>query len=319
MGRYVLKRLLLMIPVILGVIILVFTLLYIAPGDATSIILGTDWNEEEAAVLREELGLDRPYIVQLANYIVNACTLNFGDSWVSGVPIAHELATRAPRTLMIGLISVIVTSICGILLGVTAATHQNKWQDSTCTVLALIGTSLPNFFFALLLVLIFSYKLGWLPAFGLGSWKNYIMPVISNSIGGMAMLTRQTRSSMLEVIRSDYITMARAKGLKYRKIVFQHMLPNAMIPILTTIGMQLAGVIGGGMIVETVFSIPGVGYYLVSGCNNRDYNVVMACTIMISVVFSFVMLLVDILMAFVDPRIKIQFAGIKRKGGKKHA
>ena len=319
MSRYILKRLLLMIPVILGVIVLVFTLLYLAPGDATSVILGTNWTEEAAQVLREDLGLNDPYIVQLGRYIFNACRLNFGNSWVSGVPVIHELSSRIPRTLIIGSISICITAICGILLGVVAATHQNKWQDATSTVIALIGTSLPNFFFALLLVLAFAYKLDWLPAYGLGSWKHYVLPIISNAVGGIAMLTRQTRSSMLEVIRSDYITMARAKGLKHKQIVYQHMLPNAMIPILTTIGMQFAGVIGGGMIVEVVFAVPGVGFYLVSGCNNRDYNVVMACTIIISVVFSLVMLLVDIAMAFIDPRIKIQFAGAKRRGGKKHA
>ncbi len=307
-----------MIPVILGVIILVFTLLYLAPGDATSIILGTEWTEEAADALRDELGLNDPYIVQLGRYIINACKLDFGSSWLSGVPVSHELATRVPRTLVIGSISILLTAICGVLLGVVAATHQNKWQDATSTVIALIGTSLPNFFFALLLVLAFAYKLDWLPAYGLGGPEHYVLPIIANAVGGIAMLARQTRSSMLEVIRSDYITMARAKGLKHRQIVYQHMLPNAMIPVLTTIGMQFAGVIGGGMIVEVVFSVPGVGFYLVQACNNRDYNVVMACTIIISVVFSIVMLLVDLAMAFVDPRIKIQFAGAKRRGGRKH-
>lgn len=318
MSRYILKRILLMIPVILGVIVLVFTLLYFSPGDATSIILGTEWTEEGAQALREEMGLNDPYIVQLARYIVNAVRLDFGNSWVSGVPVAHELSSRIPRTLLIGSISIVITAACGILLGVVAATHQNKWQDAASTIIALIGTSLPNFFFALLLVLAFAYRLRWLPAFGLGDWKNYVLPILANAVGGIAMLTRQTRSSMLEVIRSDYITMARAKGLKHRRIVYQHMLPNAMIPILTTIGMQFAGVIGGGMIIEAVFSVPGVGFYLVSGCNNRDYNVVMACTIIISVVFSIVMLLVDIAMAFIDPRIKIQFAGSVRRGGRAH-
>lgn len=311
-----------MIPVIIAVIIVVFTLLYLAPGDAASVILGSTYTEEAAVQIRAQLGLDQPYIVQLGNYLWNLCHLDFGESWVSGVSVASELSSRVPRTLAIGTASIIITALAGILLGVTAAVNQNKWQDTVSMILALLGTSLPGFFFALLLVLVFSYNLGWLPAYGMGGIRYYILPVLANSVGGIAMLARQTRSSMLEVIHSDYITMAKSKGLKPRDVIYQHTLPNAMIPVLTTIGMQFAGVLGGGVIIETVFSIPGVGYYLVTGCNNRDYNVVMACTIVISVTFSIVMLLVDLLMAAVDPRIKAQFAESalkKKKGGKAHA
>lgn len=316
MKRYIFKRILLMIPVIVGVVILVFTLLYLAPGDAASVILGSNYSEEAAVEIRAELGLDQPYIVQLGHYLGQLVHLDFGNSWVSDVSVASELLERAPRTLLIGAVSIVITAVCGILLGVIAAVNQNKWQDSVSMILALLGTSLPQFFFALLLVLVFSYKLGWLPAYGMGGIQYYILPVIANSIGGIAMLARQTRSSMLEVIHSDYITMAKAKGQKNKDIIFKHMLPNAMIPILTTIGMQFAAVIGGGIIIETVFSIPGVGYYLVTGCNNRDYNVVMGCTIVISVTFCIIMLLVDLLMAAVDPRIKTQFAetaGVRKR------
>jgi peptide/nickel transport system permease protein len=319
MKKYIAKRIVLMVPVILAVIVVVFTLLYMAPGDAASVILGSNYTEEAAVQIRHNLGLDQPYLVQLGHYLYNLVHLNFGESWVSGVSVTSELASRVPRTLAIGTVSILITAIVGILLGVNAAVHQNKWQDSLSMILALLGTSMPAFFFALLLVLLFSFKLGWLPAYGMGGIQYYVLPVISNSIGGIAMLARQTRSSMLEVINSDYITMAKAKGLKARAIIYQHTLPNAMIPVLTTIGMQFAGVLGGGIIIETVFSIPGVGYYLVTGCNNRDYNVVMACTIVISVVFSIVMLLVDLLMAAVDPRIKSQFAESSKRGGKKHA
>lgn len=309
-----------MIPVILGVIILVFTLLYLAPGDAVNVILGSNYTEEAAAAMRAELGLDQPYLVQLGNYLLQLVHLDFGNSWVSDVSVASELATRAPLTLGIGTAGIVLTAVIGILLGIVAAVYQNKWPDVVCTVLALLGTSLPGFFFALLLVLVFSYQLNLLPAYGLGGIEHFILPVIANSIGGIAMLTRQTRSSMLEVIHSDFVTMAKSKGLKSGTIIFRHMLPNAMIPVLTTIGMQFAGVLGGGLIVETVFSIPGVGYYLVTGCNNRDYNVVMGCTIVISVVFSIIMLLVDLLMALVDPRIKAQFSeSAARKGGRRHA
>lgn len=318
MKKYIAKRILLMIPVIFAVIIVVFTLLYLAPGDAASVILGGSYTEEAAQQIRAELGLDQPYFVQLGRYLYNLCRLDFGKSWVSGVPVSSELAVRMPLTIGIGTVSILITAAAGILLGVTAAVNQNKWQDTVSMILALLGTSMPAFFFALLLVLLFSYNLKLLPAYGMGGVQYYILPVIANSIGGIAMLARQTRSSMLEVIHSDYITMAKAKGLKKRDIIYQHTLPNAMIPVLTTIGMQFAGVLGGGIIIETVFSIPGVGYYLVTGCNNRDYNIVMACTIVISVVFSFVMLLVDLLMAAVDPRIKAQFVESGKRGGRKH-
>lgn len=318
MKNYIKKRILLMIPVIFAVIVVVFTLLYIAPGDAASIILAGNYTEAAAAKIRADLGLDQPYLVQLGKYLYHLCRLDFGKSWVSGVPIASELAVRLPLTLGIGTVSILITATAGILLGVTAAVNQNRWQDTVSMILALLGTSMPAFFFALLLVLLFSYNLKWLPAYGMGGIRHYILPVIANSIGGIAMLARQTRSSMLEVIHSDYITMAKAKGLKKRDIIYQHTLPNAMIPVLTTIGMQFAGVLGGGIIIETVFSIPGVGFYLVTGCNNRDYNVVMGATIVISVAFSLVMLLVDLLMAAVDPRIKAQFVESGKKGGRKN-
>ena len=312
MSRYILKRILLMIPVILGVIVLVFTLLYFSPGDATSIILGTEWTEEGAQALREEMGLNDPYIVQLARYIWNAVRLDFGSSWVSGVPVAHELSSRIPRTLLIGSISIMITAACGILLGVVAATHQNKWQDAASTIIALIGTSLPNFFFALLLVLAFAYRLRWLPAFGLGDWKNYVLPILANAVGGIAMLTRQTRSSMLEVIRSDYITTAWSKGLPERKVIFGHALANALIPIITVIGSQFGRLIGGVVVVETIFSIRGLSVYLLNGINSRDYPVVTGSLIVIAFLFSMVMLIADLVYTFIDPRIKAKYVKVRR-------
>ena len=314
MGKYILKRLLLLIAVMLGVIIVVFTLLYLAPGDATAVILGNNYTEETAAEMRAVLGLDRPYIVQLFDYIIHLVRFDFGNSWVSGVPVASQLIFRLPRTLLISAFSIMLTAVLGVFLGVTAAVNQNKWPDSISMVIALLGTSLPAFFFALLLVLFLSFRLGWLPAYGLGGPEYYILPILATALGGIAMLARQTRSSMLEVKNSDFVKMAKAKGVRRKDVIYKHMLPNAMIPVLTTIGMQLAGVIGGGIIIETVFSIPGVGYYLVVGCYNRDYNVVMGCTIIISILFAAIMILVDILMAAVDPRIKAQFAGVRRGG-----
>lgn len=309
-----------MIPVVLGIIIVVFTLLYLAPGDAVDIILSNDATEEQAAELRHEMGLDRPYIVQLGRYLWQLVQLDFGKSAVSNVPVMEDLKLRAPLTLGIGCASIVITAFFGIGLGIIAAINQNKWPDAIATIFALVGASLPAFFFALLLVLVIAYRLHWLPAYGMGGIEYYILPVFSNALGGVAMLARQTRSSMLEVSRADYINMARSKGVSRKNIVLRHMLPNAMIPVATTIGMQFAGVLGGGLIVETVFSIPGMGFFLASGCSNRDYNVVMACTIVISVVFCIIMLLVDLAMAGIDPNIRAQFVeSTVWRGGKRHA
>ena len=314
MGRYVLKRILLLIPVILVVIILVYTLMYLAPGDAAAMQLGADFTEEAYQELRHSLGLDRPFIIQIGEYMYNLFfKLDFGVSWATGASVADQLMIRVPRTLKLGIFSIIISSVVGILLGVNAAVHQSTWRDYGSTVLALIGGSMPGFFVALVLVILFAYKLKLLPAFGMSTWKHWILPVFSTAVTSMAVLTRQTRSSMLEVINSDYVIMAKGKGCTKRSVIYRHALPNALIPVITVIGTNFGNIMGGGLIIETVFSIPGVGFYIVEGCNARDYNVVLACTIVISAFFSVVMLLVDLVMAAVDPRIKSQFAARKKR------
>jgi peptide/nickel transport system permease protein len=317
MGSYIFKRLLWMIPIILAVAVLVFTLMTLCPGDPAQIILGSLATEADFAAKRAELGLDNPYIVRLATFLSDTFIhFDLGVSWISNVSIADTLVERLPRTLILSLITTLFSFGIGIPLGIVAATHQGRWQDSLCMVIALVGVSMPNFWLALMLVLLFSVKLNWLPALGIGTGlaglKYYILPALSGFAGGMATAARQTRSSMLDVIRSDYITTARAKGVPENKVITKHALKNALIPIITLIGSTFGTMLGGAMILETVFSIPGMGTYIITAVNNRDYPVVEIGTIFLAIVFSIFMLLVDIMYAMVDPRIKAQYAGKKK-------
>lgn len=317
MGKYILKRLLLMIPVVLGVAIIIFTLMYFVPGDPTTAILGSTAEPQEYAALREQMGLNDPYIVQLARYMKQVFVdFDLGKSYLTGVSITEELMGRIPRTLMLGFISVLVTVVVGIPMGINAAVHQNTVADWLPLSIALLGVSMPGFWFALMLVLIFSVKLGWLPAMGMGGIEYWILPVLSGSFHGIASMARLTRSSMLEVINSDYIVMARSKGLSERTVIYKHALPNALIPIITVMGTTFAGLLGGGMLTETIFTIPGVGYYMVRSVNNRDYPAVQGSVLILAIVFTLVILLTDLTMAAVDPRIKAQFASSKKKTGK---
>ena len=317
MLRYFLKRLLWMIPIILAVAIVVFTLMTYCPGDPAEIILGSEATEEALEAKREELGLNDPYFVRLARFLSDTFIhFNLGVAWRTGIPIADSIVERLPRTMMLSGITLILSFAIGVPLGVIAAVHQNRWQDSLCMVLALVGVSMPNFWLALLLVILFAVKLKWLPALGIGGIQYYILPAISASATHIASAARQSRSSMLDVIRSDYITTARAKGVPENKVIIKHALKNALIPIITMMGTQFGKMLGGAMIIKTIFSIPGMGTLIITAVNNRDYPVVQTGTIFLAIVFSFSMLLVDMLYAAVDPRIKAQY---QNKGKKKVA
>ena len=303
-----------MIPIIVGIVILIFTLLHIIPGDPARMILGVTATPEQLEALRHNLGIDRPFLAQLGSYMGNLFfKLDMGTSYVTQTPIAQAIFSRLPRTMGLGLISMIISFVFGVLLGILAGTHQNRWQDNVAMLVALIGVSMPAFWLALMLVLLFSVKLGWLPASGMGGIQYYILPAIANSLGGIAGIARQTRSSILEVIRSDYVTTARSKGLTEHEVVYKHILPNALIPIITVAGGSFAAVFGGSVIIETVFSIDGIGLYMMSGITSRDYPVVQGCVVLLGVIFSLCMLLVDIAYAYVDPRIKAQYEGESKK------
>lgn len=314
MGKYILKRILLMIPVILGVVILVFTLMQLTPGDPAEVILGTTATSEQIEELRGELGLNDPYIVQLLRYMKEVfIQFDFGTSYISNVSISAELATRYPYTLVFAVAGMVLSLGIGIPLGVNAAVHQNSIADYGTMAIALIGTSLPGFWFALVLILLFSSKLGWLPAYGVGGIQYWIMPIISTAFAGITTMARQMRSGMLEVIHSDYITMAKSKGVKKKSVIYKH----ALIPVITVASMSFGTSLGGTLIAETIFAIPGVGVYIVNAVNNRDYPVVQGGVIILAITFSIIMLLCDLVIAAVDPRVKAQITGGKKRGKKK--
>lgn len=314
MIKYIGKRVLWMIPITVGITILIFSIMHFVPGDPAQMILGSSATEEALDAKRTALGLNDPFLVQLGNYMSDFFFhFDLGESYITNSSIAKELFMRIPRTLSFAVGSMVISLVAGVFLGVMAAIHQNKWQDTLCMALALVGVSMPSFWLALVLVLIFAVKLGWLPASGIGSIECYILPILATSLAGIAGIARQTRSSMLEVIRADYITTARAKGLKESKVIYRHALSNALIPVITVAGTQFAGILGGSLVTEIVFGIPGVGSYMMTAINNRDYPVVQACVIMLGLSFSICMLLVDILYGFVDPRIMAQYSGGAKK------
>lgn len=318
MLRYIGKRLLWMIPIVLGVAILVFTMMTFCPGDPAEIILGTTATEADLVAKRMELGLDAPYIVRLAKYLSDVFLhFDLGTSWITNISIGAAIAERMPRTLILAVVTLVIAFGLGIPLGIVAATHQNKWQDHLSMILALVGVAVPNFWLALLLIILFSVKLGWLPAMGIGTGlagiKYYILPAVSNCAGALANCARQTRSSMLDVIRADYITTARAKGVPERMVISRHALKNALIPIITMMGTSFGRLLGGAMIIETIFSLPGMGSYIIGAVNNRDYPIVQGGSIVLAIAFSIAMLLIDLLYAAVDPRIKAQYAAKSKK------
>ena len=312
---YIVKRLLQFIPVVLLVLILVFTISKLAPGDPVTTILGFANTPEKHAQMTADLGLDRPFLVQLWDYIRNIIFhFDFGRSYQTNIPVTMELASRFPITLRLGMSSVLIVIIIGIPLGVLSAVRQYSVLDISLTSTALIFAAIPGFVLALILLMIFAAHLGWLPVTGGGPGiKGWILPIASSSMYGSAILTRMTRTTMLEVIRQDYIRTAKSKGLRDNAIIRKHALKNSLIPVITIVGGHMAFIIAGSIIVETIFAIPGVGMYLVSGIQNRDYPIINGVVILVSVSICAINLLVDISYAFIDPRIKSKYTSVRKK------
>ena len=314
MYKYVLKRLLWTILIMLGVTFVIFTITYFIPGDPAKTLLGSTATDAEIAQKRHELGLDLPYIVQLVTYMANVCRLNFGQSWYYNVSVSGELLSRLPVTILVGGLAMVIQVVVGIPLGVFAAVHQSKWQDNLSMAISMILVSVPDFWLALMMIVLFSVKLGWLPPMGTNSWKCFIMPVLAAGVGGIAGNARQTRSSMLEVFRADFVVTARAKGQVEKKVIWKHMFPNALMPIITMVIGGLGRIVGGTAVIETIFTIPGCGLYLLTGINQRDYPVIRGATIILALFSALAVLLMDIAYAYVDPRIKAQYiSGSKKK------
>ena len=307
MYKYVLKRLLMLIPVIIGVSFLVFFIMSLSPGDPARTILGVTATIEAVEALREELGLNDPVLKRYVDYMGGLLHGDMGTSYKSNRPVFDEIMGRFPATLKLSLWGMLFAVVLSIPIGIISATKQYSLVDGVSMVGALLGVATPNFWLGLILIIVFSLNLKWFPSGGMDGWKTYIMPVITLGTGCMASITRTTRSSMLEVIRQDYIRTARAKGVKQRVVITRHALRNALIPVITVIGLQFGYLLGGAVLTETVFSWPGVGTYLVNSIKAKDTPSVMGCVIVFSIAFSIVNLLVDLLYAFVDPRIKSKY------------
>jgi peptide/nickel transport system permease protein len=232
------------------------------------------------------------------------------------LPVAKEIISRAPFSIKIGLLSIALTTVIGIPTGIISATRQRSAADYTLTFISMFFAGMPNFWFALMLMLLFANQLHWLPATGFGTWKHWVLPVLSLGLTTMASIIRMTRSSMLEVIRQDYVRTARAKGLGERAITYKHILKNALIPVVTVIGMQLGNVVAGSIIIETIFNMPGIGSYIMKGISSRDFPVINGCVIVLSVCVCIVNIIVDVMYAYLDPRIKAQYDS-KKRGARK--
>lgn len=313
MTRYIIKRILWMIPIILAVSLLVVLLLDLTPGDPARQLLGNFATEEEIAELREEMGLNDPLLVRYFRFLGGVLKGDLGTSYFTKKPVFGDILQRFPYTVLLVVISMILAMIIGIPIGVYAATHQYTWKDNMSIVLSLFCVSMPNFWFALILVQIFATKLRLVPSLGIETWKGWILPAVSCCIGYAATLARQTRSSMLEEIRQDYVVTARAKGQTERKVIYKHALKNALIPIIVIIGGVFGASLGGAVIAENIFSIPGLGNYTLSALTSRDYPAVQGSVLFLAVLYSIIMLLVDVVFALVDPRIKSQYSRNKKK------
>ena len=296
-----------LIPIIIGVSFVVYSLMALIPGDPVYQVVSEDATEEQIAEVRAEMGLDKPFIVRYANYMLGLLQGDMGKSYISKRPVFDTFMQRFPATLKLGIASIIFAVALAIPLGIVSALRQNTILDTSCSAIAILGMSMPNFWLGLMLILLFSNRLGWFPSGGDEGFKSLILPAITEGAFLMAFIMRTTRSSMLEVIRQDYIVTAKAKGVSKGVVIRKHALKNAMIPIITAAGMNFAYVLGGPALTETVFSWPGVGRLVVDSMNEKDIPMVTGCLVLSTIIVSIVNLLVDILYAYLDPRIKAQY------------
>lgn len=313
MLRFVIKRILVTIPVLLGVTFIVFSMMYFTSGDPARLALGDMATEQEVDALRDKMGLNDSFVERYTTYLGNILKGDLGTSYTTKLPVMDEIMSRLPVTAKLAFFSCLFAVVIGIPVGIFSAVKQYSFFDKFFTILALVGITIPNFWLALMLVLVFSVQLGWLPASGLYGPLYYIMPAISISAVSVATFMRMTRSSMLEVIRQDYIRTARSKGQSEVVIIFKHALRNALIPIITVVGIQFANALSGAVVNEQVFAIPGLGKMMVDAIKSRNYPVVQGGVLVIAVLFSLLNLMIDLLYAFVDPRIKSQYSKSKER------
>jgi peptide/nickel transport system permease protein len=308
MLRYVAGRLIVLIPVILALTFVVFTIMYFAEGDPTAVILGNEFTEEASARVKAELGLDKPFFVQYMRYVADLCRGNFGMSYITRSPVSEKLGARFPNTFKVVVAAMIFCVALGIPIGVYSATKPKSVFSNITMIIGLLGVSLPIFWLGLLLILLFSVHLGWLPFGGMDEgFKSVILPAVALGANYMANIMRTTRSSMLEAIRQDYIRTARAKGVSRGAVIRRHALPNALMPTITVVGMNVGALLGGVVLTETVFSIPGTGRMLVESIKAQDTPDVLGCLVVMALCVAISNLAVDLIYAYIDPRIKAQY------------
>ena len=320
MSRYILKRIGMMVFVVFSVLLFIFVLLYITPGDPARQVLGLTATDEQVAAQRHIMGLDQPFLKQFGDYLYNLFfKFNLGTSYKTGISVMTEIANRVPVTLLIGSLGVLVSLLIGIPLGILSAVKQYSLVDNAANVFAVIFTSMPSFWLALELSLLFAWRLRWLPATGFEGVSSIVMPVITLGLGGAASIYRMSRSAVLDEIRKDYVRTARAKGTKESKVILKHVVKNALLPIITQVGNSVGGILGGAVVVENVFSIPGMGTYLLGAINSRDYPIIRGGVLVICIFVSVCNLLTDIVSAYIDPRIKSYYKNMGKKSRKKGA
>ncbi|HCL78389.1 MAG TPA: peptide ABC transporter permease [Synergistaceae bacterium] len=308
MIRYIVRRVLFLIPVLVGVAFCVFTLLYLTPGDPARMVLGDLATESALQEFRAKEGLDQPYLVQFGNYLYKAVFHgDIGRSYVTKRPVMSEILVAFPYTLKLAAFAMVIAILVGVPCGILSAIKQYSIFDTLTMIFAMIGLSMPVFWLGLLLIILFSVHLRWLPSSGFDTFQAMILPSVALAAQSISMVTRMTRSSMLEVIRADYIRTARSKGQKESIVIWVHALRNALIPVVTLCGLQFGHLLSGAILTESIFAIPGVGRLMVDAIKTRDYPMVQGGVLFVAVAFSIVNLLVDLLYAYIDPRIKAQY------------
>jgi peptide/nickel transport system permease protein len=305
--RYLVKRLLAAIPVLFGVSVVVFSMLHLVPGDPVKMMLSEfQTSPEQIARLRAQLHLDEPLPKQFGRFLWNALHGDLGASIRSRRPVLTEILDNLPSTVVLALAGMVVAIVMGVMLGVIAAARHHSWFDTCSMLTALLGVSMPSFWFGLLLMFALSLRLGWLPATGGGDVQHLIMPAVTLGMGAAAIIARLSRSCMLEVLRQEYITTARSKGLWEPLVILRHGLKNALIPVVTIVGLQLGQLLGGTVIIETVFARPGVGRLIVNGILEKDFPLVQGIVLVGATGYVFINLLVDVMYAVLDPRIRYE-------------
>jgi len=305
MLKYIIKRIIGVIPTLIIVTTFVFFFVRLIPGDPARLVAGPQATLEDVEVVREELGLNKPIVTQYVDYVTGLFHGDLGMSLRTKRPVATEVSLRYMNTVKLTLGSLAWSVVMGVLLGVWSGKHRSKWQDYTGMTMAISGISMPSFWIGFLLIMVFSVNLKWLPTTGADSWKSFILPSIALGTSIAAIIARFTRSSIIEVMKEDYIRTARAKGLKERTVIWKHAFRNAMISVVTVVGLQFGFLLGGSVVTESVFAFPGLGSLLVESVNYRDYNAIQSLILIFSLHFVVINLVVDILYALLNPEIKL--------------